>query len=165
MKRRLNPKKILWLLAVILLPGIAVFFGLGDALRDSEKPSEYIGVVYSILAGTLFAIISIVGDPSMLIPGTWRGAWEQAKQVQLRLMRLTYLFVLYLLVLGLLIASEVIEAEKATAWYFVTDIFGYCALLAFLLSLWLPFEIKNIQIERLRQEIEARKTKRPSGGG
>lgn len=165
MKRKLNPRKVVWLLVAISLPGIAVYFGLGDALRESEKPSEYIGVVYSILAGTLFAIISIVGDPSMLIPGTWRGAWEQAKQVQLRLMRLTYLFILYLTVLGLLILSEMIEAEEATAWFFVTDIFGYFALLAFILSLWLPFEIKSIQVERLRQEIEARKTKRAGTGG
>ncbi|WP_304951455.1 hypothetical protein [Sulfitobacter sp.] len=158
--RRFNPYKAVGLVLTFGLPFIPVYFGMGEALRVSEKPSEYIGVVFSILAASLFAIVSIVGDPSMLLPGTWRASWEQAKDVQLRLMRLTYLFVLYLLVLALLVTSEIIEAKSLEDWYFVHDVFGYMALVAFMLSIWLPFEIRNIQIERLRQEIEARRKKK-----
>lgn len=158
--RKLSPKKIIMLLLAFGLPGVAVYLGLGEALRVSEKPSEYIGLVFSILAASLFAIISIVGDPGMLLPGSWRGAWEQAKDVQLRLLRLTYLFVLYLIVLGLLVASEVVEAKQLCDWYFLHDLLAYTAILAFILSLWLPFEIKDIQIKRLQQEIDARRGKK-----
>ena len=160
--RRFNPYKAVGLLLTLGLPLVPAYLGLGEALRVSEKPAEYIGLVYSILAASLFAIVSIVGDPGMLLPGTWRASWEQAKDVQLRLMRLTYLFVLYLIVLALLVASEVIEAKGLEAWYLVHDIFGYLSLVAFILSMWLPFEIKNIQIERLRQEIDARRNKKKS---
>jgi len=160
--RRFNPYKAVGLLLTLGLPLVPAYLGLGEALRVSEKPAEYIGLVYSILAASLFAIVSIVGDPGMLLPGTWRASWEQAKDVQLRLMRLTYLFVLYLIVLGLLVASEVIEAKGLESWYLIHDVFGYLSLVAFIFSLWLPFEIKNIQIERLRQEIDARRNKRNS---
>lgn len=146
------------MLAVVLfVPGIAVYYGMGDVLRASEKPAEYIGVIYSILAASLFAVVSIVGDPSMLMPGNWRQAWQDAKDVQLRLMRLTYLFVLYLVVLALLVTGEIIEHAALESWYFVHDVFAYLATAAFLGSLWLPFEIKEIQILRLEQEIKARR--------
>lgn len=158
--RKLSLKKIFLLLLALGLPSAAVYLGLGEALRISEKPSEYIGLVFSILAASLFAIISIVGDPGMLLPGSWRGAWEQAKDVQLRLLRLTYLFVLYLIVLGLLVASEIVEAKQLASLYIVHDMFAYAAILAFMLSLWLPFEIKDIQIQRLQQEIDARRGKK-----
>lgn len=98
--------------------------------------------------------------PGMLLPGTWRASWEQAKDVQLRLMLLTYLLVRYLIMLALLVASEAIEENELEDWYIVHDIFGYLALVAFMLSVWLPFEIKNIQINRLGQEIKARRGKK-----
>ena len=160
--RRLRLKKVIQLLLALLLPAVAVYLGLGEALRASEKPAEYIGLVFSILAASLFATISIVGDPGMLLPGSWRGAWEQAKDVQLRLLRLTYLFVLYLVVLALLVFSEIIEDRELTQWYFVHDVFAYSSMLAFILSLWLPFEIKDIQIKRLEQEIDAKRGKKQS---
>ena len=150
-------KKLPFLLLILGVPSFAVWCGAGDALRTSEKPAEYIGLVYSILAASLFATISILGDPGNLIRGGWRSAWEQAKTVQFRLMRLTYLFVLYMLVLGLLVLTELIEAECLTKFYWVHSVFAWLSIAAFIASLWLPFEVKNIQISRLEQEIETRK--------
>ena len=151
--------RILFLLVAFGIPSVAVYLGAGEALRVSEKPSEYIGLVFSILAASLFATVSIVGDPSMLLSGGWRTAWESAKDVQLRLMRLTYLFLLYLLVLALLVVSEIVEAKQLFNWYVVHDAFAFTSILAFIWSLWLPFEIKDIQVQRLIQEIDGRKKK------
>jgi len=155
----LDWKKISLLIVALVIPSIAVYFGAGDALRVSEKPSEYIGLTFSILAASLFATVSIVGDPSMLISGSWRSAWEDAKGIQLRLMRLTYLFLLYLIVLALLVTSEIVEAMYLSNFYFVHDAFAFTSILAFIASLWLPFEIKAIQIARLEQEIQHRKSR------
>lgn len=154
---KLDFRKTVWIIAAIAAPLWLVLLGAGDALRESDRPSEYIGLIYSILAASLFATISIVGDPSMLLAGGWRGAWRAAKGIQLRLLRLTYLFVLYLVVLALLVACEVIEFKKLEDYYFMHDIFAFTSALAFILSLWLPFEIKEIQITRLEQEISGRK--------
>jgi len=153
-------KKIPFLLVLLFVPTVAVLCGAGEALRTSEKPSEYIGLIYSILAASLFATVSILGDPGNLVRGGWRTAWEQAKGIQFRLLRLTYLFVLYLLVLALLVASEVVEALSLEYLYWVHSLFAWLAIAAFILSLWLPFEVKNIQISRLEQEIQSRKSGR-----
>tara|TARA_R100000935_G_C2830693_1_gene164861 strand:- start:167 stop:664 length:498 start_codon:yes stop_codon:yes gene_type:complete len=149
--------KVALALFAIAAPSVFVWLGIGEALRVSEKPSEYIGLTFSILAASLFAVISIVGDPSMLLPGNWRMAWQDAKDVQLRLMRLTYLFVVYLLVLFFLVFSEVVDYQKIESLYFIHSIFGWFSIFAFILSICLPFEIKNIQISRLEMEIEARR--------
>lgn len=150
-------KKLPFLLSIVGVPTFAVWLGAGEAIRTSEKPAEYIGLIYSILAASLFAIISILGDPGNLLRGGWRSAWEQAKSVQFRLMRLTYLFVLYMLVLGLLVLTEIIEAEAITWMYWLHCVFAWLSIAAFIASLWLPFEIKNIQISRLEHEIAIRK--------
>lgn len=53
-----------------ILSSCAVLFsGAGEVLRQSEKPSEYIALVFSILAASIFAIISILGDPGNLLRG------------------------------------------------------------------------------------------------
>ena len=154
-----DSRKVFIVLAVLGVSYLGVYLGAGDALRLSEKAPDYIGVTFSILAASLFATVSIVGDPSMLLPGNWRSAWDEAKRIQLRLMRLVYLFVLYLIVLALLVVTEIIEAEKITSAYFVHDFFAFSVVLAFICSFWLPFEIKKIQITRLEQEIKRRKEK------
>ncbi|WP_173485856.1 MULTISPECIES: hypothetical protein [unclassified Aliiroseovarius] len=161
----IDRKKIPFLVTVLVLPSVAVYLGAGEALRVSEKPSEYIGLIFSILAASLFATVSILGDPSNLIRGGWRTAWEQAKDVQFRLMRLTYLFVLYMFVLVLLVVSEVIEAKCLVSFYWVHGLFAWFSIAAFLLSIWLPFEVKNIQVSRLEQEIENRKSSSSKGNG
>jgi hypothetical protein len=155
---RVDLGKTFRLIIALTIPTIAVCFDAGEALRLSEKPSEYIGLVFSVLAASLFATVSIVGDPGNLMRGSWRNAWEGAKGIQLRLMRLTYLFVLYLLVLALLVLSEVVEANEMISYYFIHDLFAWSAILAFIWSLWLPFEIRNIQVSRLEAEINNRKS-------
>lgn len=153
-----DPKKLVLCAFVLLLLPVTVYFDVGDALRTSDRPAEYIGLIFSVLAASLFATVSIVGDPGNLLRGGWRRSWEDAKDIQFRLMRLTYLFVLYLIVLALLVISEIIEASMLESLYCVHDLFAWVTIIAFLWSLWLPFEIKNIQVSRLNREIEYRRS-------
>ena len=148
---------VLILLTPAIPAAIAVWLGIGDGLRVSEKPSEYIGVTYSILAASLFAIVAIVGDPSMLMTGGWKDAWTDARNIQHRLLRLLNLFVLYLLVLGLLVVTEIVDFSETESWYGLFDVFGFLVVYSFIWSLWLPFEIRNILITRLEHEIRARR--------
>jgi len=140
----------------VVLSAIAGWF-LGEPLRLSEKPSEYIGVTFSILAASLFAVVSIVGDPSMLLPGNWRQGWESAKEIQRQLQRLNLLFLWYLFTLGLLVASEIIEYEQCTSLYFVHNAFAFATTFGFIVSFALPFELQGIQRQRLEQEVEHRR--------
>jgi hypothetical protein len=148
--------RISFFIIAFSISGVSCVY-FGDELRVSEKPSEYIGVTFSILAASLFAVVSIVGDPSMLLPGNWRVGWESVKSIQIELQRLNFLFVWYLVTLGLLVATEIIDHAKWTNAYFVFNIFAFFATFGFLISLGLPFELARIQRNRLQHEINQRK--------
>lgn len=139
--------------------GVVVGYFWGDEVRLSDRPSEYIGLTFSILAASLFAVVSILGDPSMVMPGSWRAAWLNAKEIQGDLQRLNYLFVLYILVLGLLVVTEIIEHANWNKFFFFHNIFAGLAAFAFVFSLALPFELAAIQRARLQSEINQRKSK------
>ncbi|WP_125182696.1 hypothetical protein [Minwuia thermotolerans] len=154
--KNLSFSRIIYFFASLTVSVLAGYYW-GDELRLSEKPSEYIGVTFSILAATLFAVISIVGDPSMLIPGNWRVAHENAKDIQKEIHSFNFLFILYILVLGLLVVTEIIEFASWDSYYFVFNIFAGISTFAFLASFGLPFSLTRIQRDRLNQEIRNRR--------
>lgn len=147
--------RIAIILAILIVSGYAGYY-LADEFRASEKPAEYIGVVFSILAASLFAVVSIIGDPGMIMPGSSRHAWESAKEIQKNLQSFNYLFIWYLITLGLLVATELIEYAQWANFYWLTNIFVFFAVSGFLFSLFVPSEFARIQKRRLEQEIDAR---------
>lgn len=144
-------------LGLALLIAVVAGCYLGEPLKTSHRPSEFIGLTFSILAASLFAVVSIIGDPSMLLPGSWRLAWEGAKTIQTELQRLNLLFVWYLLTLGLLVASEIVKHESWHSLDIIHNVLGFFAAFGFIVSLALPFKLQSIQRERLLQEINHRK--------
>lgn len=130
---------------------------MGEPLRLTERPSEFIGLLFSILAASIFAVVSIVGDPSMLLPGNRRVAWESAIAIQVQIQRLNVLFSLQIITLGLLVVTEIIKALSWESFYWLFNVLAALTTFCFLLSLSLPFELGSIQKARLRREVEARK--------
>jgi NADH:ubiquinone oxidoreductase subunit 5 (subunit L)/multisubunit Na+/H+ antiporter MnhA subunit len=149
--------RVLFFLLALIVALVSSYF-IGDSLRDAEKPSEYIGVTFSILAASLFAVVSIIGDPSMLLPGNWRVGWESAKNIQNKLQRLNLLFLWYVTTLGLLVFTEIVEHQKWACLYFFHYVFAFFSVFGFIVSLALPFELARIQRDRLGEEIQRRKT-------
>lgn len=148
--------RVVFLVGAVAISTAAGYY-LGDVLRLSEKPAEYIGVTFSILAASLFAVVSIIGDPGMLLPGSWRVGWESAKAIQSDLQRFNLLFLWYVLTLGLLVFSEIVEHANWTNLYFIHNMFAFFAAFGFIVSLALPFELSRIQRDRLEQEIKHRR--------
>jgi len=150
--------------AAILLISAGAAFYFGDDFRLSEKPSEYIGVVFSILAASLFAVVSIIGDPSMIVSGNSRHAWENGKVLQKEMQKFNILIIWYLLTLGFLVVSEVAEHSKYANFYWTTSALVFFATSGFLFSLFVPFDFAQIQRRRLQQEINARSAKVSTNG-
>lgn len=127
------------------------------ALQQSDNALEGIISVFSILAGVLVAVMSIIGDPSMLLTGNWRLGHEHAKEIQKRISNYALLIALYVIVLiGVLILMMIKEAHvEGYLWAFVIVQFG--ATLGLLLSIPLPFSLMAIQKDRMDQEIKRRK--------
>lgn len=151
-----SKRKLLSAAAIIFVCSLAGYF-VGEPLRISEKPSEYIAVLFSILAASVFAVISIVGDPIMLLPGGRRIAWENAKSIQIELQKLNDTFTLHILTLLLLIVSEIVEAMCWERFYFLYNVLAFSASLGFLLTFSLPHRLSKIQRDRLDREIRSRK--------
>lgn len=153
--RKISARRIAFLL-IVLIASVAGGYFLGDDIRAAEKPNEYIAVIFSILAASLFAVVSIVGDPGMLPSGSSAAAWTSARDLQKQLHGFNGLFLLYLLTLGLLVASEVIEHSKWEKLYWLTDVYATFAIAGFLLSFALPFDFMALQKRRMEQEIQNR---------
>lgn len=139
-------------------------------IHGNDQAINVIVTVFSILAGFLIAIIAIVGDPSLMPPGSWRLAELQRPAINARLLRHKWLFLLYLGTLGLLFASIVGSPAYPRAVLWLERCYLAIAAAAFLLSLRLPGALMRMQQERIDAVIERRRAgaglgERPADAG
>ena len=126
-------------------------------IDDNKNATAVIVPVFSILAGFLIAVMTLLGDQSIL-PGTWRIAEAQRKNIEAKLIRQKWLFYLYLLTLLVIFIATLIRPH----WPEVTDLleriyFGL-ATTAFLLSFRLPATLMGVQMDRVEAVIGARRS-------
>ncbi|HKQ44266.1 MAG TPA: hypothetical protein VJS47_02640 [Rhizomicrobium sp.] len=134
----------------------ALTWKFADRLNNEPDVLGIIATIFSILAAALIAIISILGDPSMLIDHSWRYNTLAAAETQRKLHRKTDIFVLYIVILGLLFAFLLTPAYcDAYAW--MQKIVFLFVVLGFLASLTLPQSLKEIQRKRLNDAIAQKK--------
>ena len=131
-----------WAYGALLVGADGVFAGI-------------IGVL-GILAGVLVAVISIVGDPSMLMPGNWRVGFEHAQDIQNKIARFSHLFAVYLVTIITVLFVMIIEHAKLEGFGWAYDVLMGLSLFAFLLSMPLPYSLMGIQKERMQLEIGRR---------
>ncbi|HVI24579.1 MAG TPA: hypothetical protein VM576_00055 [Xanthomonadaceae bacterium] len=116
-------------------------------LHQHPDALNTIVTVFSILAGFLVAIISIVGDSASLGRASWRRDQYLVEGVRRRLIRHKLLFQLYLVILGLVFLLQLIGLkDEVVIWYERAILF--LASFAFLVSLALPEQLMS---ERLRK--------------
>ena len=139
-----------------VVAGIAAGMFGHSLIDDNSDATGVIVTVFSILAGFLIAIMTLLGDQSVL-PGTWRIAESQRKSLKAKLIRQKWLFYVYLLTLVLIFISTLIRPR----WPFVTDwlerIYFGLATTAFLLSFRLPATLMEVQMDRVDAVIGARR--------
>lgn len=144
-------------IAVSLLIAIAVGVRFGHMLAQSDAALQGIIDVFSILAGVLVAVMSIIGDPSMLLTGNWRLGQEHATEIQKKIARYAHLIFVYVLILIVVLIATIIKDNKiADAEWFFQAVFAISTF-GLLLSLPLPYTLMAIQKERMTEEIRRRK--------
>ncbi len=137
---------------IMSLPGWCA----GSYLSTSPTSVGYLVTVFSILAASLFAVISIVGDPSMLLSGNRRVAWRSARSLQRRLQTYNHLFTSYLMTLGLVIVASFLKDAKSDLTIYVFSLVGVLSLFCFLCSLTVPYSLARLQRSRMEGEIKDR---------
>lgn len=155
MKKSLNLSYLIYGIFAFGSGILVSFFGY-ELIHENNEATNVIVTVFSILAGFLIAVMSLLGDQSIL-PGSWRIGELQRQAINTKLVRQKWLFYLYLLTLLVIF----VESLARNQWPVVTELleriyFGL-ATTAFLLSFRLPATLMAVQMDRIDAVVGARK--------
>lgn len=123
-------------------------------VRANPSAVEMIATVFSILAGFLIAVISIISNTVELRLRYWKQDYLNARAIKRRLYRQELTFYLYLLVLAAVFAVMLSGKLPDPARELVEVALLFLASWAFLLSFRLPRELTARQMEKLDEAIE-----------
>jgi hypothetical protein len=116
--------------------------------------------VFTVFAGFLIAIITLIGDPIMIREGSWRIAEGERDQMRRRLMSHIILFCLYLATIALLFLGAVLDkalSGHSSVKNAVEFMYLFIGITSFLLTFGLPAALLRMQQTRYDAEIERRR--------
>lgn len=139
---------------------IAAGFGAAiyghELITDNGDAREVIVTTFSILAGFLIAVMTLLGDQSML-PGTWRIAEASRQSIKAKLIRQKWLFYIYLITLILIFVSTLTAQRWPEETEWLERIYFGFATGAFLISFRLPSILMEVQMDRVDAVVGARR--------
>jgi hypothetical protein len=149
-------KKIVYFTLIVLMSGVFSRYGQ-PLIHDNKDAISVLVTVFSILAGFLVAVITLVGDPKSLPPGSWRAAQLGRKLTYERLLKKKWLFIAYLLTLALIFTSMLIRTKYPNISVYLEYAFMFFGGLSGIFSFQLPSALMQLQEERIQNEIEERR--------
>ncbi|EJB8399025.1 hypothetical protein MW352_000067 [Pseudomonas aeruginosa] len=156
MKKQLDWSRIRFFCYAAILSCEGAFLAKPLMLENSEALSVIV-TAYSILAGFLVGIITMIGDPKSLPSGSWQVARLSGEIIYRRLKRHKFLFTAYLATIALIFLSILLKKNNSEVNDFVEYIYLFLAIFCFLYSLKLPSTLMQLQEERIEEEIRARR--------
>lgn len=147
-----------WYIVFSAVASSGITYLFPDALARSTTALEGIISVFSILAGVLVAVMSIIGDPSMLLTGNWRLGFEHAKDIQKRIGNYANLIAIYVVTLLFVLTAIAMKDAQVTGYGWFYSIVLWLASFGLLLSIPLPYSLMAIQTERMNEEIRRRRS-------
>ena len=156
---------VAWGRLAFIVAGIvpaAFLFWRGPAISDGVT-SPTLGIlatVFSILAGFLMAVITMLGDPRGVYMGSWRTASAHRRQIKNALQRFVMLFYAYLATILAAFAAALLE-EYDAGGICVSWVRHFALSLGFATLVWsfsLPIVIFRTQMNRLDEEVEERRS-------
>jgi len=120
--------------------------------------------VFTVFAGFLIAIITIVGDPALIPDGSWRAAEGGRLRMEQRLATHVALFFLYLVTIALLFVGVVLDKalSEHNLWKIWIDrAYLFLGVSSFLFTFALP--IAMFQLHAARYDLETQRRRRSVG--
>jgi hypothetical protein len=152
-------KRLLWLVFCCVAGAVGAYYAQPYTGHNSDAVL-IIATVFSVFAGFLIAVITIIGDPVMIQEGSWRIAEVGHDTMRNRLFAHIVLFILYLFTIALLFVGVILE-KALECPYTIKSVVEWCYLFlgitSFLLTLALPVSLWNMQKARYEAEIERRR--------
>src|SRR5690349_11297978 len=131
----------LFILACVAIGALAAYFGQ-PAVHKNPDLVLIIITVFTVFAGFLIAIITIIGDPIMIPDGSWRLAEGGRDRMERRLVWHIALFIFYLITIGFLFAGAILEKaieDHHQVWkVWIERTYLLMAITSFLLTFALP---------------------------
>jgi hypothetical protein len=131
-------------------------------IHENTDAVTLLVTVFTVFAGFSVAILTILGNPESLPPGSWRAAEQVRAAIDAKLIRHGYLFGVYLVTLVAIFISLILkkasdETVPVTAKVMAEKIFLGLSVTALLLSLALPKMLMDVQRARADAEIGRRR--------
>ena len=152
-----------WSRVGIFVAAVSISAGIGyygqPFVHGNDEARGVIVNVFSILAGFLITVMTLLGEPGLFRGRTWRSDAVRRSNVYQRLVRHKWLFITYLLVLGLVFVTTVVAKKypEDIAVIRLERVYLGLSTLAFILSLMLPSRLMNLQLARFDELVESRK--------
>lgn len=148
--------RIAFFVIAIVAGVLATIFGQ-PLIHGNDMAINIIVTVFSILAGFLVAIMTIMGEPGIYAGRTWRGHEINRINIFNRLVRQKWMFYLYLVTLGLIFIASLIGKAIPELAVWIEKIYMGTATAAFILSLRLPVTLMDIQLARHEEIIQSKR--------
>lgn len=134
-------------------------------IHDSPDARSMIKDVFSILAGFLMTVLTLLIEPKPTAK-IWREAASKKTTFVNKIVRYKWLFMLYLIVLGMVFIANLLEKGKgyADVLIWVERIYLSLTILAFIISLTLPSQLMQLQVGRYNEMIDEQRKPKDSGG-
>ncbi|MBN3145346.1 MULTISPECIES: hypothetical protein [Pectobacterium] len=160
MKKTVSYRKVIYFFLMIGFSAVVAYYGQ-PAISGKSDAINVLVTIYSVLAGILIAIITLIGDPAVLdTDGSWRKAYLSSKLPKVRLLRLKFLFHTYLVTLLMVFLAYLIPKDsfpQAKEW--VERLLVFFACVALLSSFRLPGAVIEVQRSRLDKKIAEQRKK------
>jgi hypothetical protein len=131
-------------------------------VKENADAVLILTTVFTVFAGFLVAIITILGDPGLIPEGSWRVAEGRRDSIESQLIAHVWLFVIYLLAIALLFVGVVVRKapavpEEIKVWIDRTYLF--VGIFSFLLTFGLAKSLLAFQVARIEAEIRRRRVR------
>jgi len=149
--RTFNWSAIIGFFAVAAISVVSGFL-LQPLVSENDEAINTVVTVFSILAGFLVAVITLIGDPS-------RKGWQELQikkdEVEAKLRKHRIIFYLYLVTLGLALAMFLVPDNLPQVRIWLERCFVGLAVFVFLISFTLPRSLSALQMDRYKAELDA----------
>lgn len=156
-------KRAIFILLCFGLAGLGAFYAQ-PFMHGNPDAVLIIVTVFTVFAGFLIAIITIIGDPVMIPEGSWRIAEGGRDRMVQRLFWHIALFVLYLLTIALLFIGAILDkavGEHETLKIWIERAYLFVGIASFLFTFALPAAL--LEMQRARFDAETDRRRRAAG--
>lgn len=129
-------------------------------VKGSSDAILILVTVITVFAGFLVAIITVLGDPSLIPPGSWRIVENRRESIEAELIRHTWLFIFYLVSIGVLFVGAVAKGAPTVPdvikiW--LTRAYLFFGIASFLFTFGLASSLLRYQMARYDAELHRRR--------